>query len=202
MNRSSSLRFLMVALFSGCTWAQGVQNHDIFVSAGPMWNASQAIGATNVTVASSTGSNLEEDFGYQVARVSAVSLLLDVSYMNAAPGGLKANVPVSNSGGTSWSAGALGLRLVIPVSARLSFYTLTSGGGGGFGYPVVVGGSTPSVSTNGTAHGVFVFGGGMDVRLSKRWSIRMDVRDLVTGKDLSGPGRNHVLPSIGVGLHF
>jgi opacity protein-like surface antigen len=138
--------------------------------------------------------------------VSAVSLLLDLSLNFGFPG-TQYNVPavpVSNSshGDSSWDAGTLGLRLIVPVNSRLSFYALSGGGGGGFSYPVVTGGANPTVSTNETAHFVFVFGGGADVRLSRRWSLRMDVRDLVTGRDLSGAGRHHVLPSFGVALHF
>ena len=65
------------------------------------------------------------------------------------------------------------------------------------------GGDNPSVSTNNTAHGVFAFGGGADVRLSPHFSLRVEVRDLVTGKDLSGAaGRHHVLPLFGVAFHF
>ncbi len=53
-----------------------------------------------------------------------------------------------------------------------------------------------------TAHGVFGFGGGADVRLTRWFSLRMEVRDFVTGKGLGGAGgRHHVLPAIGVAFH-
>jgi hypothetical protein len=126
-------------------------------------------------------------------------LLLDLSFDFEFPGGLKANVPIAKSSSTSWDAVTLGLRFMVPVNSRLSFYAVSGGGVGGFSYPVVTGGDNPSVSTNNTAHGVFAFGGGADVRLSPHFSLRVEVRDLVTGKDLSGAaGRHHVLPLFGV----
>jgi hypothetical protein len=52
-------------------------------------------------------------------------------------------------------------------------------------------------------HGVLSFGDGMDFRLSEFFSIRVDVRDYVTGRDLAGVlGRNHFLPMFGFALHF
>ena len=202
MSKSSRMRFLMVALFSGSVWAQGIQNHDMVILAGPAWNGSQTIGGTNVTLASSSGYNFQTDYGYQVARLSAVSLFLDLSFHFTFPGTPAVPAPLADGAESAWDAGTLGLRLLVPVNSRLSFYTLSGGGLGSFSYPVLTGGASPAVSLNNTVHGVFVFGGGADVRLSRHWSLRMDVRDLVTGRDLNGPGRHHVLPSFGVAIHF
>jgi len=172
-----------------------------------MWNGSQAITGSNVTVVSSSGFNFQTDYGYQVARVSAVSLLADLSFNFVSPGVWQFNVPVApvssnNAGDSSWIAVTLGLRFIVPVNARLSFYGLSGGGFGAFSYPVAAAGANPPESANNTEHGVFAFGGGADLRLSRHWSLRMDLRDLATGRDLSGPGRHHLLPSIGVAAHF
>ena len=202
MRKSSPMRFLVVALWSCAAWAQGrIQNFDIFISAGPAWNKSHAISGTNVTLADSWGYSSETDYGYQVARASAASLWIDYSMVFPDPG-LKANVPVSSSGKSGFAA-TLGLRFMVPVNSRLSFYAVSGGGVGSFWYPAVTGAANPSVFTNSTTHGVFVFGGGADVRLLRWFSLRMEVRDLVTGKELSGAaGRHHVLPLFGVAFHF
>jgi len=200
MRKSSLMRFLFVALLSCAAWGQGFQNSDIFISWGAAWSKSHAIGATNVKLEDSVGLAVQTDYGYQVARVSAASLLLDLSLLFPNPG-LKANVPVgrANLVGLVMTAG---LRVMVPVHSRLSFYALSGGGWGSFGYPVVTGGDSPQVSTNTTHHGVFVFGGGADVRLTRWFSIRGDLRDVVTGRELGGvPGRHHLLPSCGVAFH-
>lgn len=207
MSKSSLPRFLMLALFSSAAWAQGIQNHDMFIAGGAAWNGSQTISGTGVTLSSSAGFNFQTDYGYQFARVSAVSLLIDLSFNFVFPGSWKFNPPLmpvssNNSGDSSWDDGTLGVRAIIPVNVRLSFYGLSGAGIGAFSYPVVTAGANPTYSSNDTVHGVFVFGGGADLRLSRHWSLRMDLRDLVTGRDLSGPGRNHLLPSLGVAIHF
>ena len=201
MRKSFLIRFLVVALCSSAAWAQRIQNADMFFSAGPAWNKSRAIGGTNVTLAGSSGFAYQLDYGYQIARASAASLTIDFSWVLAAPGAVEANVPGLAS--TSMNAATLGLRLMVPVHSRLSFYAVSGGGGGWFSSPTVIGGASPSVSSSSTIHGVFAFGGGADVRLSRWFSLRAEVKDLVTGKELSGAaGRHHVLPLFGVAMHF
>ena len=201
MRKSFLMRFLAVALLSGSAWAQRIQNFDIFIAGGPAWSKSHAIGGTNVTLADSCGFGSETAYGYQVARASAASLWIEYGMVFPNPG-LKANVPVSSSSRTGFAA-TLGLRFMVPVNSRLSFYAVSGGGGGSFWVAEVTGGANPSVYTYSTSHGLFVFGGGADLRLSRWFSLRAEVRDLVTGKELSGaPGRHHVLPLFGVAGHF
>lgn len=197
MRKSILMRFLIVALLSSAAWAQ---NFDMFVAAGPAWTKSQVIGGSNVRLASSRGVSSQINYGFQVARMSAASLMLDFSQVFSYPGEIKASVPASGS--NSFSAVTLGLRFMVPVHSRLSFYPVAGGGFGSFRSPVVTGGAIPSVSKQTTIHGLFAFGGGVDVRLSQRFSIRVEVKDMVTGRELSGAaGRHHVLPLFGVAFH-
>ena len=78
------------------------------------------------------------------------------------------------------------------------------GGVGTFDYPVVTAsGGTSSVGTNDTWHGVFELGGGIDIRLTRLFSVRVECRDFVTGKGLDGvPGRHHIAPAAGIAAHF
>jgi len=201
MSKSFPMRLLIVALWSGAAWAQGIQNRDMSIAWGPSWNQAQTIGGTNVTLAGSTGWNSQADFGYQVARAGAVSLMVDVSFLFSYAGGLFANVPAM--GRSEFSPITAGLRFMVPVHPRLSFYAVPGGGYVSARSPVVTAGASPSVSTNDTRHGVFEFGGGADVRLSRFFSLRAEVRDFVTGRDLAGvTGRHHVSPLFGVALHF
>jgi len=195
------MRLLIVALWAGAAWAQGIQNRDVSISSGPSWNQPQRISGTNVTLAGSNGWNSQVNFGYQVARAGAVSVMVDVSFLFSFPGGLFANVPAM--GRSDFGPVTAGLRFMVPVHPRLSFYAVSGGGYVLARSPVVTAGASPTVSTHDTDHGVFSFGGGADVRLSRWFSLRAEVRDFVTGKDLAGvTGRHHVAPLFGVALHF
>jgi hypothetical protein len=201
MRKRVLMGLLVVTLFCGAAWAQGIQNRDMSLSAGPSWTQSQTIGGTNVTLSGSKGWNAQSDFGYQVARAGAVSLMVDVSFLFSNAGGLFANVPAV--GRSDFSPITAGLRFMVPVHPRLSFYVVPGGGYVSARSPVLTAGASPTISTHDTGHGVFAFGGGADVRLSKWWSVRAEVRDFVTGKDLAGvTGRHHVAPLFGVALHF
>ncbi|MGB9457871.1 MAG: hypothetical protein WCB12_17615 [Bryobacteraceae bacterium] len=203
MRKSFVMQFLIVALGSSAAWAQGIQNFDISILGGPAWNKSYVIPGTTVTLAGSTGHSIEYDYGYQVRRVSAASLMLDVWGGFVFPGAWTANVPVSGGNSSSWAAFTLGLRFLVPVSARVSFYAVADGGFAAFSVPYETQGPNPTVTSTGdTGHGAFVFGGGADLRLSRWFSLRAEVRDLVTGRELSGAGRNHPLPAFGVAVHF
>jgi hypothetical protein len=59
MRKSFPMRLLIVALWCGAAWAQGIQNRDVAISAGPSWNQSQTIAGTNVTLAGSSGFNIQ-----------------------------------------------------------------------------------------------------------------------------------------------
>jgi hypothetical protein len=141
-------------------------------------------------------------YGYQVARTSAASLWIEfVPNAIVSPG--------TSTGGVAGSlrfrqfVQTLGVRFMVPVQSRISIYGAAGGGGGSFRYATIDGASTPSVKSNSTYHGVFVFGGGADIRLSRHFSIRGDVRDYVTGRGLAGvAGRHHFVPLMGLALHF
>ena len=107
--------------------------------------------------------------------------------MNGFPNDLQASVP--GSGITSWFAATAGVRLVAPIYSRLSAYAVTGGGAGVFHAVAVQEVSSPSVSTYETLHGVFTFGGGLDFRLLRWFSLRAEIRDMVTGNQLGGAFR-------------
>ena len=96
-----------------------------------------------------------------------------------------------------------GVRVMVPLQSRLSVFGAVGGGFGGFSNATLTSDNPPDLKTRDTTHGVLGGGGGLDFRLSRYVSIRVDVRDYVTGRGLGGvPGRNHLLPMMGIAFHF
>ncbi|MDR3702720.1 MAG: hypothetical protein P4L56_23950 [Candidatus Sulfopaludibacter sp.] len=175
---------------------------DTSILFGPTWYRPHTIPGTNVALSGSTGYSQQISYGYQVLRTPAGNLWIELNPMTFfSPGASTANIKGSFSPG-----GFLitpGVRYMVPVQSRLSLYAVAGGGVGTFDYPVVGAGDTPYVATNDTWHGVFEFGGGIDIRLIRFLSVRAECRDFVTGKGLDGvPGRHHLAPAIGIATHF
>jgi len=206
MTKTSRFLILFLISFSGGAWAQWLprffQNSDIYFMAGPASNQSQVIGGTNVTVYGSKGYTTNVGYGYQIMRQSAASLWVELSPgVNVTPTADTANIPGSISQQSTIST--LGVRLMVPVQSRISFFGAVGGGVGDFSNPNLTSDNPPDLKTTDVYHGVFDFGGGVDIRLSRFFSIRVDARDYVTGRDLGGvPGRNHFLPVVGVVFHL
>jgi hypothetical protein len=180
----------------------GVQNFDIALLCGINRLSPQAIDGSNVTLYGATAVGcFSHVIGYQFARTRGVSLWIELAPEYFAGGSASGSIPGSVN--RNMKAHTLGIRLMVPLHSRISAYGAVGGGGGTFYYPAILAGSNPYLLSSRTIHGVFEFGGGVDLRLSRRFSIRGEVRDFVTGNGLSGvSGPNHVLPSIGVGFHF
>jgi hypothetical protein len=189
-------------LFAGGVWAQRIQNMDTYFLAGPSFARTQVIGGTNVTLYGSTGHNTTVGYGYQVLRKSAASLWVEFAPL----------VSISPSAETASIPGAIsltslifvpGVRLMVPVQSRISLFGAVGGGLCGCLYATLTSDNPPHLKTNDTTHGVLGVGGGVDFRFSRMFSLRVDVRDYVTGRGLSGiPGRNHFLPMMGLAFHF
>jgi len=197
------LRLLLPALLAGSSYAQGfIQNMDISILGGGSWYRSQTIPGTNVTLSGSTGYSELINYSYQVIRSSAGNLWIEfypTTFFN--PG--KSSASITGSVNFSSFAATPGVRYMVPVQSRVSLYGVTGAGFGEFEYAVVAVSNSPYVKVNSTWHGVFDFGGGIDIRLSQRWSVRSECRDFVTGRGLNGvPGRHHLVPLLGVAVHF
>jgi hypothetical protein len=180
--------------------AQLFQNTDMYDLAGPAFAKTQTIGDSGATLYGSTGYAWVWGFGHQFHRIGGASLWLDIPLVFIEPSHETASIPGSITlNSTMLDAG---VRLMMPVSSRISLFANAGGGGGFFEYPAIVPGSNPLVTSKSTDHGVLSFGGGVNFRLSQFLSLRLDVRDYVTGRDLGGvPGRNHVLPMFGFAIH-
>jgi hypothetical protein len=211
MSKHLLLRCLAgLAIFSSGARAQlagaaaasfGAQNFDVSLLWATARMPSQTVPNSNVIISPTWHfSCCSAEIGYQITHTAAGYLWVEYAHIEQG-GSLNANIP--SSGSRDLETETVGVRLMVPVAARLSFFGVTAGGEGEFHYPWILQGSTPYLLSHSTTHGVFVWGGGVDIRLSKRISLRGEVRDLVSGKGLSGSnGVNHVVTLFGVGFHF
>ena len=201
MIKTSLLPVVTLILLCGRGWAQRVQNMDIYFLAGPGPSSSMTIPDADVTVNKSTGVASAIGYGYQVSRISAASIWLDLAQTSVVDKLTGADIPgLVNNDFMSLTAG---LRFMMPLQSRISVYGTLGGGWAYLNYPAIERLTIPSVTSNSTTHGVFQCGGGLDLRLTVRISIRGEVRDIVTGRGLSGStGPHHVVPLMGVAFHF
>jgi hypothetical protein len=155
---------------------------------------------TNVTLYGSTGLGTVFDIGYHVMRKTNVGLWVEYVEINASPAGETASIPGKIELGGFMAVP--GVRLMVPLQSRISVFGAAGGGWGFFSYPGLSSDSPPKLLSPMANHGVFDVGAGVNFRLSRFFSIRVDVRDYVTGRDLDGAtGRNHVLPVLGLVFH-
>ena len=196
------LSTLILMLASCGVRAQAVQNMDIFFLAGPAVIGSHTLAGSNVSLYGRTALGVEIGYGYQIAHMSAASLWIELIPTTSVVQALgSASIPGTVN--DDLLATTVGLRLMVPLQSRVSVYGAAGGGSISAQDTTISTGSNPSVSSHDAWHGVFAAGGGIDLRLRARFSIRAELRDFVTGTRLSGAaGRNHLVPFFGVAFHF
>jgi hypothetical protein len=175
---------------------------EFYYLTGPSYARTQTIGETNVTVYGSMGYSMALGAACQVVRKSNATLWIEFAqHAWANRSAETASVPGSVALKTSieWA----GLRVKVPVTSRISVFAAAGGGFGDFNNPTLSTDNPPVLKTVHVSKGVFGGGGGADFRLMRILSLRLDVRDYVTVRNVSGiPGRNHVLPMFGLVLHW
>jgi hypothetical protein len=196
-------RLLWLPLMACGAWAQTpVQNMDISFLFGPLSVKAQTVPGTTITLQHYTGVSALIVYGYQLEHTKAGSLWLEMfpassSTLQPRTPALPGSVDISPAFITP------GLRFMVPVHPRFSFYGVAGGGAGFFSYVVQTPAASPTVLVNSTVHGVADVGGGADFRFNVRFSLRGEVRDYITGRGLSGvEGRNHVVIGGGLVFHF
>ncbi|HUB83544.1 MAG TPA: hypothetical protein VMB03_32320 [Bryobacteraceae bacterium] len=188
------LAFLPVA-------ARGQAGGENYVMAGPAFGSNETLGGGSVAITGSTGFSNVFGFAFPVARKSAATLWVEpFSLVFASPGGTSATPGQANANSILWTPSA---RLMIPLAPRITVFGAAGGGGGDFHNYALTPYAPPQLKTESAYHGVFSAGGGVDFRIAKRFSIRVDARDYITGRKLGGVnGRNHFLPMLGFVLHY
>ncbi len=192
----------LLTLACGVAFAQGPQNKDVFFLAGVAPGTSQRISGTAISVETDASLAIQGGFGYQVLSTTAGYVFLEIPIAFEFPG-------TSTASGLSFKNRLIanyiapGIRFKFPISDRLSIYGLVGGGYGSFRRFEM----DPTVADQVTARfrsgGIFDFGGGIDVRLRRGFSLRFETRDFVGGGDSTvGAGRHHLILMTGFALHF
>jgi hypothetical protein len=190
--------FLVTLLAVTAVSAQGIRNTDIYFMGGPVHTSPYAVPGTTIAVSGSTGFTQQVGYGYQFWQTPAGGVWLDIPMTFNFPGTPTASVPAASSN-TSYTV-TPGLRLMVPFSERVSGYAIGGAGYGHYCYSPVL---ESRLGFQTTTHGVIEVGAGVDIRLTRRISIRGEVRDFVTGRGLSGvPGRNHLVIPFGISFHY
>jgi len=191
---------MFMLLFPIRVSAQFWDKVEIFTLYGPTFTKTEVIGGSNVTVYGAGGYSSTVGLGYLLARKSAVGIWLEMAIPGAMPRNQTASIPGKISLGSAMFTS--GLRVVVPVQSRISLFVAAGGGTGGFTNADLTSDNPPRLKTKDVAHGVFDFGGGVDIHIRRFFNLRVDVRDYVTGRDLGGvPGRNQFMPEVGIAFH-
>lgn len=185
-------------LAAAAALAQGIRNSDVTFMLGAARTPAYVVAGASISVAQFTGFTEQFVYGYQFWQAAGGSVWLDIPITFGFPGTPTTSVPSSSS--NSSMTIAPGLRFMAPFSERLSGYAVAGGGIGRYNYSPVL---ESRLGFRTTTHGLFDIGAGLDFRLTRRISIRGEIRDFVTGRGLSGiPGRNHIVIPFGVTLHY
>jgi hypothetical protein len=177
------------------------QNSDLGVLVGvaPL-KVESTVGAGGIS--SSVNANVQIDYAIQVASKKAGAFYIELP--------LAATIRTSSRIGPGIDSTVRnilfftpGIRWKMFVQSRVSFYASLGGGVAAFtsSRSTVGLGISSSVSSN--AAPALDFGGGIDFRLTRLLSIRVEGRDYVTRADAGGyTGRNHPAIDVGCGFHF
>jgi opacity protein-like surface antigen len=186
---------------TGVAFSQGPQNRDISFMVGVSPPTSQVVPNYGYSLSTPAAFALQYSFGYQLLSASAGNLYVEFPWTLSIPGRSGAGESPSEIR-NSFSCFTPGIRFGIPVQSRVSIYAALGGGYGRF-RRLTRSETTGAMVSRSTLQGVFEFGGGVDIRLTRFWSIRGEVRDFVSGLGLSGvAGRHHWIPLGGIALHF
>jgi opacity protein-like surface antigen len=187
-----------------CAPALHAQNKNLAVLGGISGPGSKVVVSTGRVETSSVGASGQINFAWQVRQTRYGDLFIEL--------------PIAGSGQSSSVVGpgvvtsdramvffTPGVRLRVPVQPRIGIYGLIGAGLAVAGSDVVSVGRGPNsvvtISRTNVA-GAFNFGGGADFRLTRIVSLRLEGRDFVTTRTITGSGLNHFMIQFGIGFHF
>jgi hypothetical protein len=220
MQHTKQLWIFALLTTAAAARAQGVQNIDVSFMLGAIHTNGGVVDViapgttvTNVntpapTVAGTTGLLTEVGFGYQVHTFSAGSLYFEVPLLWSWRGSGSVNssgLPQGTVVGltrNNWYV-TPGLRWKIPTGTRLSF-NLAAGGGVAIlhAQQTSIDPASVSIVSQTDVNPTFDFGGGIDFRVNRWLSLRVDIRDYIHSPGFGGTGLNHWEGVGGVAFHF
>lgn len=185
----------MFLLFGCASWAQDLQRMEFNWMAGGVNTSSSAITGTTAVIAGSAGLATQFGYGFKVASTPAGSLWVEVPFTYTWEGAAAVTgTTVATIDRNVWYF-TPGVRLETRHFKRVSFHALAGGGTGSFSkVNSIVNGANGTVIVNSLVQlsPVFDFGAGIDLHLSRHFSLRAQGRDFVSGAHLGGvAGHNH-----------
>lgn len=199
-------------------WAQGVQNSEMIGMVGGVYSHNTVVEGGSVVLAGpmivqnppvvlsgSSGFTMQLSFGYQVASTKVGNLFIETPFTYTWQG--TGSIVGATIGGFSRDVTYItpGVRLKTRTFRRVSLYGAAGGGYAGFWkIDGVVSGPNGTVAANTSFHpsAVFDYAGGVDLRLSRLLSLRVEGRDFFSAANLGGvTGHNHPVFLIGLVFH-
>jgi len=179
------------------------QNSDLGFLAGVSGPGSDVVSGVNSYVHGSVGASGQINYAWQVFQ-HVVDLYVEMPLVISG----RSDTTVTPTSVYSCNCTDVfftpGLRVKISPQSRVSFYGALGGGLGSFGgFETTVGRGSVTTSTGRTNTAALGFGGGLDFRLTRLLSLRVEGRDFVTRTGLGGTaGRNHSMFQVGIAFHF
>jgi hypothetical protein len=146
--------------------------------------------------------NLQIDYAFQVALKKDNAFYIELPLAATYNSGTRIGAGIDNRV-RSILFFTPGIRWKMFVKSRVSLYASLGGGAAVFGSSRTTIG--PGISTGTTSHvgPALDFGGGIDFRLTRLLSIRVEGRDYLTRSGTGGyTGRHHAAMDVGLGFHF
>lgn len=178
------------------------QNSDLGFLAGISGPRSQVITGSTIYTRGSVGASGQINYAWQVLQ-HAVDLYVELPLViSGHDTGMVTPGTVVTSRGVDYFF-TPGARLKISPQSRVSFYGAAGAGVASFGMDQVTVSRTVIVSSGRTNSAAFDFGGGLDFRLTRLLSLRVEGRDFVTRSGLGGSsGAHHGVFHVGIAFHF
>jgi len=191
---------LWIAL-AGVAAAQA-QNSDLGLLAGFSGPRSQVSAGPVVYASGSVGASGQLNYAWQVLQ-RAVDLYVELPlvFTGSVRGTVAGSFSSARTGADLFFTP--GVRVKFAPQSRVSLYGAVGGGLGSFGITESRVGPDISVNNRRTTTGALDFGGGIDFRLTRLLSLRVEARDFLTRAGLGEvTGRNHEMFQVGIAFHF
>jgi hypothetical protein len=193
---------VLILMMTAAT-AAFAQNTDLGLLLGvSQWSARVQAGS-GVSASTSVGVTGQVNLAFQMKETSAGRLYLEVPFLAGAHVGTQTGGRGTVLSSTSSSLYCTpGIRWNVFPHSRVSLYVAAGAGVVAFNrQQFVVWPAT--VESEWTAKGAAEFGGGLDFRLTRLMSLRMEARDFIASKKVDvGTGYHHPVVSLGMGFHW
>ena len=195
--------FLLISTLLLATGAARAQNSDFGLLIGATFPQGTVASSPSPYVRGEVGVSAQFNYAFQAIQ-RAVDLYVELPLViNGRDAGLVTAGTVSGSSGIDLFF-TPGVRLKFSPESRVSLYGALGGGLGSFGaYESVTSSRGISLSSTRTTTAALDFGGGLDFRLTRLLSLRVEGRDFVTRSGLGGSaGMHHTMVQFGIAFHF